>query len=222
MSKPGREGRKIRGANNSERLPRSFWFDPRFTIGIVLVAGSVLGVLALVAAADSGVLAYAARTALSEGERVHASDFDARSVRLDSVREKYLIQGEIPRNGFVVTRAVSAGELVPISAVGDVAGETSASVVVSVGSELAQSVSSGSVVDLWSAHKTEERVFGAPSVLVESATVVRVIVKAGMVTDRSQHSVELLVPRSKTGDVLKAIANSDALSLIPSTIPVKG
>jgi hypothetical protein len=205
-----------------ERPPRSFWFDPRFAIGIGLVVLSVVGVFAVVSAADSSVQVYAARAALSPGDRVTSDDFESRSVRLGSLATKYLADGDIPRTGVVVTRAVAAGELVPASAVGDVAGTQLASVVVGVNGQLARSVGEGSVVDLWSAHETEANVFGPPSVLVPSATVVRVIAPDGVIADRATQSVELLVPRTKTASVLAAIANADALSLVPSSIPVGG
>lgn len=218
-SRPAPSGR---GAGDSERTPRAFWFDPRFAIGIALVVLSVLGVVAVVSAAESSVFVYAARSSLSLGDRVHASDFDSRSVRLGSLGGKYLVDGDIPRTGFVVTRAVSAGELIPVSAVGDVIGSAVASIVVSVKGELARSVGDGSVVDLWCAKETEDSVFGPPSVLVASATVVRVIAAEGVIADRSEQSVELLVPRTKTAAVLEAIANAAALSLVPSSIPVRG
>jgi len=222
MAVSGRPVLARRGQGDSGRAPRGFWFDPRFAIGIALVVVSVLGVVAIVSAADSSVLVYTARSSLSPGDRVHASDFDARSVRPGSLGGKYLLDGDIPRAGFVVTRVVSAGELVPASAVGDVAGAVVASIVVSVSGELARSVGDGSIVDLWSAHETEDKVYGPPSVLVAAATVVRVISRDGVIADRSHQSVELLVPRTKTAAVLEAIANADAVSLVPSSIPAKG
>ena len=209
-------------AGASPRAPRAFWFDPRFAIGIALVVVSVLGVVAVVTAADSSMLVYSARSSLSPGDRVTQSDLDARSVRLGSLGGKYLVDGDIPTAGFVVTRAVSAGELVPVSAVGSVTGAALASIVVTLSGELARSVADGSVVDLWSAKQADDTPFGPPSVLVSSATVVRVVSAAGVIADRTRQSVELLVPRSKTAAVLEAIANADALSLVPSSIPAKG
>ena len=210
------------GTGGSERAPRAFWFDPRFALGIALVLVSVLGVVGVVTAADSSVLVYAARSSLSPGDRVQRSDLDARSVRLGSLGGKYLVDGDIPGSGFVVTRAVSAGELVPASAAGSVAGTAMASIVVTVSGELARSIAEGSVVDLWSAKEAENGLFGPPSVLVSSATVVRVVAADGVITDRARRSVELLVPRSTTAAVLEAIANADALSLVPSSIPARG
>jgi len=205
-----------------ERVPRSFWFDPRFAIGIVLVIGSVVGVLAVVSTADSSVQVYAARSTLTPGDRIAADDLSVRSVRLGELRAKYLGAGEIPSGGFVVTRAVPVGELVPASSVGNPAGVRVASVVVTVRGELARSIAASLVVDVWSAAVTENNDFGPPSVLVSSATVVRVIEPKGIISDRGGSSVELLVPRSKTARVLEAIANQDAISLVPVSIPARG
>lgn len=205
-----------------ERAPRAFWFDPRFAIGIVLVVLSTVGVVAVVSAADHSVRVYAARASLNPGDRVHAEDVETRSVRLGSLDGKYLEDGAIPRGGLVMTRTVSAGELVPASAVGNVLGTRMASIVVSVNGELARSIGEGSVVDVWSSRETDQNVFGPPSVLVPSATVVRVVQQDGVIADRAAQSVEVLVPRSKTALVLEAIANADALALVPSSIPARG
>ncbi|TXN28770.1 hypothetical protein [Lacisediminihabitans profunda] len=215
----------MRARSNSqprERTPRSFWFDPRFAIGILLVLGSVAGVFAVVSTADSSVQVYAARSALAPGDRVVVGDLGVKSVRLGDLRAKYLGAGEIPGSGFVVTRSVAAGELVPVSSVGKASGLRVASVVVTVRGELARSIAAVSVVDLWSAPATDSNSFGPPSVLVASATVVRVIEPSGLVADRGGRSVELLVPKSKTARVLEAIANQDAISLVPVGIPARG
>jgi hypothetical protein len=179
----------------------------------------VLGVLAIVSAADSGVRVYVARSALSPGDRISPDDLDARSVRLGSTGGRYVLEGGLPRGGLVITRAVSAGELVPQSAVGDPIGTRLAPVVVSVSGQLARSVAAGSVIDLWSARENGS-MFGPPVVLVSSATVVRVIAKQGILADRAGESVEVLVPRAKTAKVLEAIANKDAISVVPVDIPV--
>jgi hypothetical protein len=201
---------------------RSWWFDPRFAIGLGLVVASVLGVLSLVAAADGGVQVFAARSALSPGDRIDAGDLVAQSVRLGAAEVKYLSSGEVPEAGLVVTRAVSAGELVPASAVGNPAGVRVASVVVTVQGELARSIAAGESVDVWSARETENGVFGPPAVLVSSATVVRIVPSQGIIAERGGESVEVLVPRTKTARVLEAIANQDAISLVPVSIPVRG
>lgn len=209
-------------STKDERAPRSFWFDPRFAIGVGLVTLSVLGVVGVVSVADTSVQVYAARSTLSPGDRIDAGDLVPRSVRLGATSSLYLSEHEVPRDGLVVTKAVAAGELVPASAVGNAAGLRVASIVVTVRGQLAQSIVAGAVVDLWSARETDNSAFGPPSVLVSSATVVRVIQSEGIIADRSGNSVEVLVPRTKTARVLEAIANADAISLVPVSIPVRG
>lgn len=205
-----------------ERKPRSFWFDPRLAIGFALVVVSVLGVLAIVASADSSVQVFAARSTLVPGDRIDAGDLQAKSVRLGDLDAKYLAAGDIPAEGLVVTRAVSTGELVPVSAVGDRSGLRVASVVVAVQGSLPKSVTAGAVIDVWSASRSDDRSYGPPSILASSATVVRVIAPSGMVSAQSGDSVELLVPRGKVARVLQAIANKDAISLVPENLPAKG
>ena len=205
-----------------ERAPRSFWFDPRFGIGLALVVASVAGVVWLVSAADRTVEVWAARSALSPGDMVTGDNLVLRSVRLGDATDLYLGTGLLGDTGLVVTRAVAAGELVPASAVGAPEGVQVASVVVTVRGDLPRSVESGSVVDLWSARQTEERDFGPPAVLVGSATVVRVLEADGLIVGSAAVAVEMLVPRSKIAAVLEAIANSDAMSLVPVSLPVGG
>lgn len=197
-------------------------FDPRFIIGLMLVVGSVLGVLWIVSSADSSVHLYSSRISLSPGDRVQRSDLVDSSVRVGALRSRYLGVHDVPSEGLIVTRVVTAGELVPRSAVGSVSGARVTSVVVAVKGQLARSIETGAVVDLWAASATSDGAFGPPTVLVSSATVVRVLKTDGVMGANGGSSVELLVPRSKTARVLEAVANDDAVSLVPSNIPAGG
>ncbi|MGO4692515.1 hypothetical protein [Glaciibacter sp. 2TAF33] len=202
------------------RTRRGFWFDPRFAIGLVLVVASVVGVWAIVASADRSVAVYAARDALSIGDRVVAADLTMTRVRLDSAGRLYVTPQRMPSDGLVVTRAVAAGELVPVSAVGTQAGASVTSVVVAVKSKLAGSLGPGSVVDVWGARETGQGQFGPPAVIVGSASVVRVIESTGLIADGTGQSVEILVPKAKVATVLEAIANQDAIALVPVNAPL--
>jgi hypothetical protein len=207
------------------RRRRSFWFDPRFAIGLVLVVLSVIGVVGLVSAANASVEVLAARTTLTPGEHVTAADLVPTSVRAGGIPKLYLTQKDVPDVGIVVTRAVAAGELVPTSAVGSEAGAGLTSVVVSVTSVLAASVGPGARVDLWSAAQVDGATGGvgtysAPTVLVSSAIVVRIVDQKNLVATGSGSSVELLVPKASTASVLDAIANDAALSVVPVDLPL--
>ncbi len=181
-----------------ERTRRSFWFDPRFAIGVVLVLASIAGVLMVVASADSSATGYA---------------------RLGTASDRYVGEDMIPAEGLVVTRTVAAGELVPTSAVGSAAGERLAPIVVAVNGGLPTAVASGATVDVWAAREGDGGTYEAPTVLVPSATVARVVEADGIIAGAQAVSVELLIPRSRTARILEAIANADALSLIPVSLP---
>jgi hypothetical protein len=216
-------------AEKDSKRKRSFWFDPRFAIGLVLVVASVAGVVGLVSQANASVDVFAARTTLTPGQHVAASDLVSTSVRAGQIQKLYLSAAQVPSSGVVMTRAVAAGELIPASAVGSSAGAGLTSVVVSVNSALAASVGAGSRVDLWSAAQATTApgestganpgAFEAPTVLVSSAIVVRIIEQKNLVAT-SGASVELLVPKADTASVLDAIANGAALSVVPVDLPL--
>lgn len=201
------------------RPARRFWFDPRFAIGVALIAASVAGVVAIVGAADTRVVVYSARGALAPGDLIDAGDLRSTSVRLDGAAAIYLVPGDVPSDGLVVTRAVGEGELVPASAIGSAAGVLEASVVLSLNGELAASVGPGSVVDVWAARESGGGLFEPPAVIVPSATVVRLVEPDGPLLDGRSGSIEVLVPRDDIARVLEAIANGDAVSIVPSSLP---
>ena len=200
---------------------RRFWFDPRFAIGLLLIAASVAGVVGIVGAADSSVQVYAARDSLAPGDSIRSSDLVTTGVRLDGAGELYLVPGDLPDDGLVVTRAIARGELVPAAAVGAASGTRLASVVVGVSGELAESVGPGSTVDVWSAKQTGTGGFEPPVVVVSSANVVRLVEQEGFVVDRESVSVEILVPRSRVARLLEAVANDDAVSIVSTSLPGK-
>jgi hypothetical protein len=208
---------------------RLFWFDPRFAIGLALVVVSVLGVDALVNAANASVDVLAARSTLTPGERVHASDLVPTSVRVGRTAGLYLRESDVPSAGLVVTRSVAAGELVPHTAVGSQVGRSLTSIVVAVDSALAASIVPGSRVDLWSAQPATATdgdgasvapgSYAAPTILVSSAIVVRLVDQKTLVASNGS-SVELLMPKSDTATVLDAIANGAVLSVLPVDLPL--
>ncbi|MCU1544115.1 MAG: hypothetical protein JWM50_1980 [Microbacteriaceae bacterium] len=200
---------------------RRFWFDPRFAIGLALIVASIVGVLLIVGAADTSVRVYAAREPLSPGDHIDAGDLVATSVRLDGAERLYLVPADLDSDGLVVTKPVAEGELVPASAVGSLDGVRMTSVVLGVNGRLAASVGPGSIVDVWSARSTSAGQFEAPAVVVASATVVRLVEDTGLVVDDRAMSVEVLVPRDRVARVLEALANDDAVSVVPASLPGK-
>jgi hypothetical protein len=113
--------------------------------------------------------------------------------------------------------------------VGSAVGQILTSVVVSVPSALAASVVPGSRVDLWSAAPavaSEDGTstggagsYAAPTVLVSSAIVVRLVDQKNLVASNGS-SIELLLPKADTATVLDAIANGAVLSVLPVDLPL--
>lgn len=201
---------------------KRFWFDPRFGIGLALIAASVVGVVAIVAATDSSVQVLVARGALLPGDVLAPGDLDSRSVSIDGAHALYLLPDDIAEDGVVVTRPVSAGEFVPASAVGSTVGIRQSSVVITVDGPLAASVTAGSTVDVWASRESGVGQFGPPVVLVSNAVVVRIVDAQGIVVSDRSAPVEILVPRTRIARVLEALANDDVLSIVPTSLPAKG
>lgn len=206
----------------TNRRRRAFWFDPRFAIGLILVIVSVLGVMGLVASANSSIEVLAARDTLTPGEHVTAADLVATSIRAANPERFYLRASDIPAGGVVLTRTIAAGELVPKSAVGSAAGVDLTSVVVALTTALPASVDPGTRADVWSARQVDSTGFAAPTVLVSSAVVVRLVEQKGLVTTNAGPSVELLVPREDVAAVLEAVATGAAMSVVPVDLPLGG
>jgi 2-phospho-L-lactate guanylyltransferase (CobY/MobA/RfbA family) len=62
--------------------------------------------------------------------------------------------------------------------------------------------------------------FGPPAVLTADAVVIRVIEPDGIVSAADGQSVEVQVPRTRIARMLQAIANGDALAVVPAGIPL--
>ena len=179
--------------------------DPRVLIGVVLVLASALGTTALVAALTRTTTVYRADRPLLTGERVTAARLGTATVRLGEAQGLYL-SGPLPADGMVVTRGVAAGEMVPRSAVGTVAGVRTATVVIDLAAPLAQGVGPGGTVDLWSAPRltgVQER-YGPPVVLVGDAVVSRGPDRGGLVPGAREDTGEVQGPRDDVADVLEA------------------
>ncbi|MCW4384979.1 hypothetical protein OH146_04240 [Salinibacterium sp. SYSU T00001] len=205
------------GAHDRKRAGRSRWFDPRLAIGVVLVAASVAGVVAIVSAADRTVTVYAARSMLAIGDVVTAEELIETQVRLGTATEHYLSPGRVPSEGVIVTRVVGSGELVPADAVGDALSEDWASLVIPIAGELPRSLGEGTVVDVWAARESvdEEE---APGIIASKVTVVAVTDNEGMIAGEPVLGVELVVPRDSVARILQSRAAGDTLSLVPSAV----
>ncbi|MDQ1514067.1 MAG: hypothetical protein QOC59_1909 [Microbacteriaceae bacterium] len=200
---------------------RRLRFDPRIAIGIALVAVSTIGVTGVVAGLNRTVAVYRAAGPLTAGARISAADLVPTPVHLGQEQRLYL-SGRLPAEGYLVTRTIAEGEMVPLSALGTAESVDVAAVVVNLSTRPSGSIVPGAVVDLWAAPKragsTTE--FGAPVVLVSGATVARLVTPQGIVPSGEQNTVEVRVPRDDVAAVLQAVADGAQVSAVAISEPV--
>ncbi|WP_353815419.1 hypothetical protein [Agromyces sp. SYSU T00266] len=189
--------------------------DPRLLLGLVLVAGSTVGVWAVVEALDDTTRVLVAPETVTAGSRVTLADLRVESVRLGGLAGAYLVPADVPDDGLVVTRTVRGGELVPAASVAGVDEVRTATVVVPSRGPLARGIAPGAIVDVWAAGELERGAFEPPVVLVAGAEVAAVLEADGMVAGGGP-GVELLIPRAKTAAMLEALASGDAVDLVPA------
>ena len=210
------------GRTQSQARARALALDPRLAIGIALVVASIVGVVSLVATADDSIEVYAAASPVTPGDRVMGSDLVVRSVKLNEASDFYIARGELPAEGFIATRPIGMGELIPTSSLGSHEGLSLTAVVVSPQGGLAETVSSGASVDVWASAETENGGYAAPRVIISGATVVRLVDDDSLVSSARGSALELLVPRSRVARLLEAMSNGDVLSVIPANLPAQG
>lgn len=128
------------------------WRDPRLWVGVAIVLVSVVAGARLLAAADDTVSVWALESDLGVGDHVEEGDLVARRVRFadeGDLARYFTADDRLPADGELV-RSVSAGELLPRSAVGSAAETDTVEVPVAVDAEqVPPSVGAGAVVDVY-------------------------------------------------------------------------
>ena len=193
--------------------------DPRLLIGVALVLVSVLGVVSLITALDHRSAAYVTTVSVVPGQTIDAALLTERAVFLDGDEERYLLVGQLPTEGLVATRAIGPGELLPVAALGAVAGTSLTAVVVSPTAALSGGVQPAATVELWMTEPVNDGVLVAPPrVLVADAIVVSLTRDDGIGSFGSAPTVELLVPRARLALILQAQADGAVLSVVPTGV----
>jgi hypothetical protein len=160
------------------RLSRPRWLDLRLVIGVLLVLGSILLGTKIIAGADDTTQVLALTRDVQPGVRLTAADVTARRVLLDQGLDHYLA-ADSPVVGYVITRPMRAGELLPRSAITRAAdaaatGSTRWVTIAIPTEERPQGLSSGQLVDVWIA-PAEGQDTGASAHLLASGVAVEAV-----------------------------------------------
>lgn len=198
---------------------RTPWADLRLLLGVLLVVASVAGVWFVVTAARQTAPAYAAVDTIVEGQPITADDLRIVDVALGQVSGAYLTPAHLA-DGLIATRTVAAGELVPQGAVGAAAGSRTTSVVLRSTVDVPASVEPGSIVEVWAAPQVERGVYDTPRILVADAAVVEVTRDESMMGG-AEAALEVVIARADVADVLAALADGDAISVVPTSGAVR-
>lgn len=98
------------------RLASPSWLDTRLVLGVLLVLVSVVVGARVLASADRSQLVWSTTRDLAPGASLAADDLAPAQVRLFGSTGSYLPATGEPPVGYVLDRAVTAGELLPLAA----------------------------------------------------------------------------------------------------------
>lgn len=222
---PGRVAPEIREQpRQALRLQRPRWRDLRLVVGLLLVLLSVAGGVRLVSFLDDTVPVYAAARDLVPGQEVTAQDLAPVQVRMGEGVARYVDGSEPLAQGTRLLRAVHAGELIPVSALGSARQALDRAVSVPVEAEAARALMGGAVVDLWVSHRDPDVVGEAyvdPELLLAGAIVDHVPSGsgAGLGAGLGRSAVQVVVPAEEVGSVIAAVDQGARITLVPAPRP---
>lgn len=199
------------------RLRRPRWKDPRLIVGIVLVVASVLMGTLLVSRLSATTPVLVARGTIVPGDEIDPEQLTTVELRLGDQQDQYVGSVDAVPDGAVATRTIQAGELLPVSALGQGSDVPLRPVVIPVDATVAESVVPGAAVELWHTASGEAADPGAANgggaELLVSDAVVRRIDEGSSLGMRSM-AVEVLVPKDQVGTLLEVLARGERLDVI--------
>jgi len=199
------------------RATRPGWRDPRLWIGVAIVAASVVAGARVLAAADDTVPVWAAASDMGAGDRVTASDLVVTRVRFaddDALRGYFSVDDSLPAD-MQLTSGVTAGELLPRSAIGSATSSGLVELPIAVDpDQVPPSVDAGALVDVYvvgapTAERTRKDPEPAGPVLSE-ATVVDAPATAESFGTSGKRQLVLAVPEADVTRFFAVLAGYDA------------
>jgi hypothetical protein len=199
----------------AKRLALPRWLNVRLGVGVLLVLlSTLLGARAL-AGTDRGQLVWAANRALPAGYALTARDVAPVRVRLGSASARYVAALGPAPTGYLLDRAVAAGELVPRAALMAAADASPQRRVVAVPVESGHwphGLGPGDLVDVYATARSSGGAATGQAVLVLAAVPVQsvpsddagIFGRAGATTS----AVELSTPSSDVPALVAAVESS--------------
>jgi hypothetical protein len=193
----------------ASRLATPRWLDTRLVLGVILVLVAVVVGARVFAAAGRYTQVYVARRALVPGEHLAASDVATGRIRFTGDGGQYIAASGGAPVGYLVTRYVGAGELVPrgaLSASATTVTQTRSVTVPVAPGHLPDDLSHGDLVDLYlSAKVAAGSNVPAPIEVLSAVAVDSDDGGSQALSGGSMVSVVLAVPLDRVATVVHAV-----------------
>lgn len=204
----------------ARRLRRPGWRDTRLLVGVLLVLLSVAGGVRVISSLDESTPVYAATRVILPGQEVETQDVISVRVRMAEPMAHYVDATQSLAPGTVALRQVQQGELVPASSLGTASEALDKTVLVPVDPAAAQTLSAGTVVDVWVSRRDNERVGAAyldPELLLSRAVVASAPTSSnGLGMGIGRAAVQVIVPADRVGAVISSVDQEAKVTLVPS------
>ncbi|MET1021993.1 MAG: hypothetical protein ABWX69_07325 [Arthrobacter sp.] len=201
-------------ATGGARLKKPSWKDPKLLVGVLLVLASVVGVIALVGAADQTAEAYTAREAIAVGEKLTVDKLNRVKVRLGDVEQHYLTPATGLADGLVAAQRIGKDQLVPRDSFGQLDSLDRKPVAVTIDDVLPPQAVAGSRVDVWVALPDTRNGFSQPSLLLPGAEIAQITPGSTALGSARSTVVMVLVADEQMPKLLGAQANKAKISVV--------
>ncbi len=204
----------------ARRLRRPGWRDTRLLVGVLLVLVSVAGGVRLVDSLDESTPVYAAATPLLPGQEIAAQDLREVDVRMADAVAHYVDASKPLTEGTVALRLIPAGELLPASALGSASEAQDKTVTVPIDPAAAQTLTAGTVVDLWVSRQDPTATGTAylePQLVLSGALIARTpAVSNGLGMGIGRAAVQVVVPAEHVAAVIASVDQEAKVTLVPA------
>ena len=188
----------------------------KLVLSAAVVAGSVGGAWFVIESSKITEVYLVTRSDLASGTALTEQNLETADLALFARGGQYLLAGELPLGSYL-TRTISAGELIPKSAVTTQALDDFSNIVLTPSVEISSAITPGSKVSVWASPALDYQSFGEPTIAALDVEVVQVKEPEGSFASTGK-SVEIRVPITSIQSILRAIANRDAIALTASSV----
>lgn len=198
---------------------KSFRKSPiQLLLSAVVVVGSVVGAWYVIETSKITEVYLVTNSDLASGTALIEQSLESTELALFSLGSQYLRKGQLPAGAYL-TRTISAGEVIPISALTTQQLDDYSNIVLTPSVEISSAITPGAKVAVWASPALDYQSFGEPTIAAVDVEVVQVRESEGSFASAAK-SVELRVPLSSIQSILRAIANRDAIALTASSVSV--